>query len=316
MSCVTVLIPAYKPTERFAATMASLAAQRHRELVVHVSLDHCDDQACPTLPDMGRVDVTVTKQPRRLGWVANVNALLATVETPYFMVLSHDDCLTPCYIERAVDILVRRPHAVAAHGGIRWHGIRDGEIGQQADIVGSPIERVRQCIARGPHLALGWRGVARADALCRGLRLRTRRSDGLFANHLWEIELLLQGDTAAIDDAYYDKYTDPTGLSRTYCGMTVEQKSMSLADNVAALVEMVGAYPLGPPEQEEIVTAYLQWLLELQGNWNVLSDERSLDDMTYASVRPALARFAARIAMNATLAPLQPGVVDPPELEK
>jgi glycosyltransferase involved in cell wall biosynthesis len=316
MSWVTVLVPAYKPGKRFTATMASLAAQTHRELMVHVSLDHGDDRGLPPLPEMGRVDVTITRQPRRLGWVGNVNTLVAEVKTPYFMVIAHDDCITPCYIEKAIALLAERPATVAAHGVIRWHGIRDGEVGQVADNVGEPIERVLKCIERGPHLALGWRGVVRTDAIERGLRLRTRRSDGLFSNHLWEVELLLQGDTAAIDDVFYDKYTDPMGLSRTYHQMTVDQKSMSLADNVAALAEMVATYPLNLSEQEEIVAAYVRWLLDLQGNWNVLSGENNVDGMPYSSVKPALARFAARIGLNATMPPLEPTIVEPPVPEK
>lgn len=314
MSQVTILIPAYKPSDRFIATMQSLAAQTYRDCLVHVSVDDCEASRQIPLPDMGRMRVVVTRQPRRLGWVGNVNTLVAMVSSPYFMVLAHDDCITPRYVERAVDVLDRSPDVITAHGGIRWHGIRDGEVGLGCDIQGEPIDRIRQCMATGPHLTLGWRGVTKAVAIDRGLRLRSRRSNGLFANHLWELELLLLGGSVAISDIYYDKYTDPTGLSRTYHTLSYDQKTTALADNVAALVEMVGFHGLDVREQEEIVSSYIKWLLDLGGAWSIFGKVLNARDASQGSDRSALERFAAQIAILVNSPPQPAEVVDPPDV--
>jgi hypothetical protein len=312
MAAVTVLVPAYRPNHRFVATLASLAAQTHGELKVHVSLDHAPDHVMPALPPVGDLDLVMTRQPQRLGWVGNVNALLESVATPYFMILSHDDCLTPGYIAGAVAVLESRPDVIVAHGDVRFHGVRDGEIGHSADIRGERLTRVRELLSRGINLALGWRGVARASAIGRGLKLRTRRSHGLFSNHLWEIELLLYGESAAVSGVYCDKYTDNTGLSRSHHRLDADEKSSSLADNIASLVDMVVSNGLDPHEQEEVVSGYLDWILSLQGYWDVVSDDGASSAMPFGSVRSRVARFASRIALNVAATELPPAILDPP----
>src|SRR5687767_13896339 len=118
MAAVTVLVPAFRPNHRFVATLASLAAQTHPEVVAHVSLDHAPGHVVPPLPPLGHLNLVVTRRPQRLGWVGNVNALLELVSTPYFMILGHDACVTADYIARAVELLSRREDVIVAHGGV------------------------------------------------------------------------------------------------------------------------------------------------------------------------------------------------------
>jgi hypothetical protein len=313
MLSVTVIIPAYKPNFRFTATLESLAAQTSRDFCVIVSLDQSDNEELPPIPSMNGVSLSWIRQPTRLGWVGNVNCLLKAVTTPYFMVLSHDDCISPTYIEKALAVLAARQDVIVAHGEVRYFGVRDGEVGTSGNIEGDRVRRAIECLVRGSHLTLGWRGVTRSDAIRNGLRLRTRQSDGLFSNHLWEIELLLQGASVAVDGIHYAKYTDATGLSRTYHRFSADQRSRSLADNVAALVEMVGDYGLSAAEQEEIVSRYMEWILSLQGHWDVVSEDGNSNAAKYIDIRPALARFAAKIAVSVATDTVAPLPIDPPD---
>lgn len=297
---VTVVIPAYRPGARFVGVLESLAAQTYTDVLIRVSLDHSPGHILPDLPDLRGKRLEFIQQPQRLGWVSNVNALLGTVTTPFFVILAHDDQLSPRYIEQAVDVLERHPSVVVAHGTVRHHGIREGDVDSAPSISGDRMQRVMKLFERGPHKsALGYRGVVRSELLSHGLRLRARRSDGMFANDLLSFEIIVHGDSVSIPDIFFDKFTDPGGLSRDYHHRTYEQRAAMLADNLACLVDVVKDAGFPEDEQIEIAWRYANWLLGLQGNWNVVSEERNSDNETYASVRPAIALFAAQAVLSA-----------------
>jgi hypothetical protein len=297
---VTVLVPAYRPGMRFVGLLESIAAQTYGDVVIRVSLDHAPSHSMPQLPDLRGRRLEVIEQPERLGWVGNVNAMLRTVDTPYFALLMHDDQLSPRYLEAAVGVLERDPSVVVAHGTLRHHGIRDGEVEFAPSISGDRMQRLMACLERGPHeTGLGWRGVVRSALLQDGLRLRTRRSDGMLSNVLMAFEMLVYGESASVPDIYYDKFTDPDGLSRDYHQRTYEQRSEMLADNLACLVDVVTEAGFSEQEQTEVIWRYANWLLGLQGNWNVVGEERNSDSQSYAAVRPAIARFVANALISA-----------------
>lgn len=291
---VTVLVPAYRPDERLTRTLESLAAQTHRRVRVHVSVDHAPDHVLPPLPDLRKL--SVVHQPQRLGWVGNVNALLATVRTPFFCIVAHDDALTAGYLAKAVQALVRSPEAVVAHGAVRHFGVRDGEIARTDDLRGDAAQRVLEFIRRGPHRAeLGWRGVIRSSVLERGFRLRARKSDGQFSNTLWALELLLHGESRAFSNQFYDKFTADDGLSRVFHQRSADERSVMLADNVACLADALSSADLTPEQREEITAGYVQWLLSLP-RWGIV--EGAPDKVTYQDVRPAVSRFVARTLLH------------------
>ncbi len=300
---VTVLIPAYQPDRsEFGECLASLRAQTHPRTVVCVSWDRGQEDPPPNLPELPHL--IWHTQPQRLGWMDNVNWLLGNVDTPYFTVLGHDDRLSPDFIAKTVALLEQRPEAIVAHGETHHFGVREGEVAFTPAIRGDRLTRVLEFIDRGPDRAeMGWRGVMRSSAAA-GIRLRGRRSDGMFSNTLFVLELLVRGDSEAIEGIKYEKYTHPvTGLSRDYHRRTAEQKSAMLADNLACLVDVLRDARFSDDEQELVVARYAEWLMALQGNWNVISEAENSDTQTYADVRPAMARFLANALVSMAAEP-------------
>ena len=118
---VTVLVPAYRPGAPFMGCLESLAAQTHPRVKVRVSLDYAPDHSLPELPALPHL--ILHRQSERLGWVGNVNWLLGRIDTPYAMVLSHDDQLSPSFIAEAAAVLKQRPEVVVVHGEVRYFGI-------------------------------------------------------------------------------------------------------------------------------------------------------------------------------------------------
>jgi hypothetical protein len=293
---VSVLVPAYRPAN-LQRTLDSLAAQSVLPTSVHVSLDHAPDVEAPDLPALP--GLVVHRQAQRLGWVGNVNWLLARVDTPFFIILAHDDCLSPEYLADCTAALRETPQAVVAHGQCHHHGIREGEVAFTEAIRGTPFARVISFLDRGPHLAeLGWRGVVRSSVIDAGVHLRCARSDGQFSNTLWALELLTLGESIALAQVHYAKHTDVLGLSRQFHRREAAEKSRMLADNLACLVEVLAVRQFPPEERQLILSRYAQWLLELEGAWNVLSDRADFSQMAYSELRPAIAQFVANALLS------------------
>lgn len=297
---VTVLIPAYRP-DRIIQTLDSLARQEFREFRVRIGLDPSSGYTMPHLP-FADLDLEIVQHPSRLGWVGNVNALLETVDTPYFVIVAHDDGLSPDFLKAAVRALEGAPDAVVAHGTTEHRGVvRAGELATTASIRGTPFERIQEYIKRGPDRAeLGWRGLIRRALLPEVPRLRTRLSDGQFSNTLFSLELLLFGNSIFVEDIRYIKDTGPAGLSRELVGRPANEKSAMLADNLACLAVALAEAGdrLSPAERETLLAAYAHWLLMLQGTWNVLADESDSGSRPFHELREPVARFVARALLS------------------
>lgn len=293
---VTILIPAYRP-DRIIGTVGTLARQEFKGFRVRIGLDPASGFTMPDLTFAG-LDLEIVHHPSRLGWVGNVNALLRTVDTPYFVVLAHDDGLSPDFLKGAVAALDRAPDAVVAHGTTEHRGVvRAGELAATPSIQGTPFQRMEEFIRRGPHHAeLGWRGLIRRDALPGVPRLRTRLSDGQFSNTLFSLELLLYGNSVFVEHIRYIKDTGPAGLSRELVGRAAKEKSVMLADNLACLAVALAEAGdrLSPAERETLLTGYAHWLLALQGTWNVLLDEGDSSGRPFRDLREPVARFVSR----------------------
>jgi len=298
-SLVTVLVPAYRP-DRIVETVESLVAQEFQDFVLRVGYDHADYYEPPELP-RAEFALDVLQHRQRVGWVGNVNALLATVETPYLIVVAHDDALSPDFLAKAVQAMERSPDAIVVHGVTEHRGIRGGEFAQTDSIAGTSFERMSEFIRRGPHFAeLGWRGLIRREALPGKPRLRTRLSDGQFSNTLFALELLCYGDSISLDGIRYIKNTSSKGLSRDLVSRSADAKSRMLADNLACLAEVLSdaGDRLNLDQREYLLTEYAHWLLKLQGPWNILADEKDSSRRRLRDVRGQVASFVARALLS------------------
>lgn len=297
---VTVLIPAYRPG-RILETLGTLARQEFKDFKIRIGLDPSPGYTMPDL-SFADLDIEIVQHPARLGWVGNVNALLRSIDTPYFVIVAHDDGLSPDFLKAAVAALDGAPDAVVAHGTTEHRGVvRAGELHTTASICGTPFERLQEYIRRGPDRAeLGWRGLIRRAALPGLPRLRVRLSDGQFSNTLFSLELLLHGNSIFVEGIRYIKDTGPAGFSRELVGRPANEKSAMLADNLACLAVALAESGdrLSPAERETLLTDYAHWLLMLQGTWNVLVDENDSGGRPFHQLREPVARFVARALLS------------------
>src|SRR5262245_56172043 len=111
MALVTVCIPAYRSERWLRTGLESVRRQTIADLRVIVGIEPVDPgptiQICRDFAADPRFNYHVN--PTRLGWGSNLRALLERVETPYFLILFHDDWLHKRYLETLLPPLVERP---------------------------------------------------------------------------------------------------------------------------------------------------------------------------------------------------------------
>jgi glycosyltransferase involved in cell wall biosynthesis len=220
---VLALIPTWKAEGFLEATLDALAAQTCPGLAFLISDDASSDRTAAIAERRAAEDprFRVIRQPRNLGWVGNVNALLseAAGHADYLLFAFQDDLPEPTYVEKCVAALEADPSVVMAFSDIRL--IRqDGTVEERSyaklDGVSDRIERARR-IAR--HQGSWWipnRGVFRASAGSAIGGLRRHRAGEFSADWPWLLEMSLLGGFVRVPERLVTKIYMPGSLSRTW----------------------------------------------------------------------------------------------------
>ena len=213
---VVACMPAWNAAAFIDPVLRSLAAQTYAHLHVLISVDACSDGTAERCASFAAAHphVTVMRQPVRLGWIGNVNALLAAADGDYLFFAFHDDPLEPDYVARLVAALERRSDAVLAFSDVASNlgPFRYDEL----DGVDDVFERARRImLQRGPWWVPN-RGLMRAGAVKRlgGMR---RHAAGEFAADLpWLLRLALLGPFVRVPEALITKDFRDGGLSASW----------------------------------------------------------------------------------------------------
>ena len=220
---VLALVPTWKSADFVERTLDALAAQTCAGFEVLISDDASPDETAGVCERRAARDprFRVIRQPRNLGWVGNVNALLREAEgrAKYLLFAFQDDLPEPTYVEKCVIALEADPSAVLAFSDIRLVR-QDGSVEDRSfsrlDGVLRRAERARR-IAR--HQGAWWipnRGVFRATAARAIGGLRRHREGEFSADWPWLIEMSLLGGFLRIPEQLVTKIYVPGSLSRTW----------------------------------------------------------------------------------------------------
>lgn len=140
---VTLCIPVYNGAAFVAATLASALAQTYPHCRLLVSVEPSTDASWEICESYWQnPQVTVVAQPQRLGWVAHCNWLLQQVQTPYFMLLPHDDLIAPHYVAAQLAVLQQHPEAVGSCSAIACLGDYAGVVLPGYELRGATLGRV------------------------------------------------------------------------------------------------------------------------------------------------------------------------------
>jgi glycosyltransferase involved in cell wall biosynthesis len=218
---VVALVPTWRASEFIDPTLGSLAAQTWRNLEVLISDDASPDDTAAKCEAFAARDprFRVIRQPRNLGWVGNVNALLGAARGDYLVFAFQDDLPEPSYIEKCVLALEANPRAVIAYSDIALVN-QDGAREQKRYAV---LDGVTDRLRRGRRVAWqegSWwipnRGVFRARAAQEIGGLRRHAAGEFSADWPWLLHMSLLGECVRIPEQLVTKIYMTRSLSRSW----------------------------------------------------------------------------------------------------
>jgi hypothetical protein len=177
------------------------------------------------------------------GWIGHVNELVRTVQTPYFMILPHDDEVNLDYVQKCLTVLKAKPRVGAVVGiveSISGPGLRERP--QPA----FPSERTLQgykvlanCLLDNWNLGILFRAVMRRTAW---LDIRPSFESGAYADLVWGYEMALATQIQVVEDAVYRKRFYEHSTHAIYSSLVRPSSTLPLL--VAVALERVRAKEL------------------------------------------------------------------------
>jgi len=216
---VVALVPTWRAETYILQTLESLAAQTFQNLEILISDDASPDQTAAVCERFAARDPRfhVFRQPRNLGWVGNVNALLERARGDYLLFAFQDDLPAPFYIERCVAALERNPAAVLAFSDItlaNQDGSREEKTYAVLEGITDPLGRARLIAKQKGSWWIPNRGVFRGAAARRIGGLRRHAAGEFSADWPWLLHMSLLGEFARVPENLCTKIYQPRSLSR------------------------------------------------------------------------------------------------------
>jgi hypothetical protein len=202
-AAVTVNVPAWRAGDFIAQTLASIQAQSFTDFVVEVGIepDGGDATAAACRPFRSDRRFRFHRNPTTLGWDGHVRALLQRVETPYFVVLPHDDQWHPAYLAALMEAIRDRPDASVAYADCYVFG--EGSGIKTMDLPDAPLpERLLAFFLAGGG-AFAWRGLTRRDVL--DCDFPGNPYNGFAVEVEWALHLLTRGVALRVPQPLYLK---------------------------------------------------------------------------------------------------------------
>ncbi len=214
MTAVTVCVPAYRAAPFITDTLRSVQRQCYSDLRVEIAIDPSkveplNDVLGAVQPFLSDGRFRVRENPARLGWDGNIRAMLQRIETPYFVILPHDDILHSTYVETLLAALDKRPDAAVAYGDMSFFGHTEPSrkwVDLPAE--GTRDEQLLAFFLAGAE-AVPWRGVTRRAVIGAVGGFPTDAYQGFAVECEWALALLLHGPAVRVPRPLYFKRLHP-----------------------------------------------------------------------------------------------------------
>lgn len=218
---VVALVPTWRASAFIVETLEHLAAQSQPQLEILISDDASPDDTATLCERFAATDrrFRVLRQPRNLGWVGNVNALLNEAKGDYFVFAFQDDLPAPDYVLRCVAALEASPRAILAFSDIdlvQQDGTREEKRYTVLDGVTDRLRRSRRVAGQEGSWWIPNRGVFRAEAARRIGGLRRNRAGEFSADWPWLLHMSLLGEFVRIPERLCTKIYQTKSLSRSW----------------------------------------------------------------------------------------------------
>jgi len=220
---VTICIPAFEAATFIDRTLRFAQGQTYRNTKILVSVDCSSDRTADICRSFAALDsrIDVIEHGVRLGWCANVNALLERVTTPFFFIYFHDDIILPQYCERLRGALLANPAAASANCDLLDFGLHN-QIKPGRSYEGSVAKRILTLwgvAERGTPL----RSMIRRDRIGADFRLPAEQPGTPTPGQALLLQMVAAGPAIHVAEVLYLRWNRKGGLLDSWSQMPVER---------------------------------------------------------------------------------------------
>ena len=245
---VTIGLPVYRGERFLEEALLSAQRQTYPHFEVIVSLDG-PDAACEALcrPFLRDPRFRLVVQPERLGWVGNINWLMAGLATPYWTYHQQDDVLDPCYLEVLVDYARTTPEAAVVYSDIEAFGTYAGTFAQSSVTGSAPA---RQLALMVEHIAgVAFRGLTRAAAVSLSGGIPPNEVDSFACEIAWMAAAARWGELRRVPQTLSRKRYHADNVHTKWDTWPVEKRTRAWMVHCAAMLEQAMLVDANVPER-------------------------------------------------------------------
>jgi GT2 family glycosyltransferase len=247
-------------------TLARVRAQTYPHIDIHVSIDGGDTDSEAALQAVaGDPRFTMTRQPRNLGWRANLNWLMRHATRDHFIYMQQDDLIAPTYVEELVR--AAGPGIAVSCCDVR-HGIGTGRVHEARPIDGTRFERVLASIA--PPGWVAFRGLVSAQAVQQAGHLDESPRGEFSEDFAWHVRMAHVGAIRRVPKVLYEKRRHAGSVSAKWHSDSLSRRAVHLqrlstqivraamptattrAEREALMIRAVRHYLVGRPHKKVV----------------------------------------------------------------
>ena len=270
---VTIGVPVYRGELFLEETLRCIQNQTHQDILVIISLDGpepASEKICqPFLKD---VRFRLVVQPENLGWVGNINWLMARVESPYWCYQQQDDLIDLRYIEVLLAYARRTPEAAVVYCDIEAFGLETWKLAQPS-VTGSASAR-QLALLYAHHPAIAFRGLTRVEALRHSGGIRTNEVENYSADTTWMAAIARWGELHRVPVEMYRKRYHAENTHMKWWAWPVEKRAQAWTVHCADMLEQAMLVDATPQERRLL---WLAAIARLAPTW--MSRYLPVDDL-------------------------------------
>ena len=212
MAIITVCIPAFDSEKFLMATLDSVQNQSFKDFCVKIALEpteNCHETISICEKYLSDKRFLLSLNSSVLGWAENIDQLLKQIDTPYFIILPHDDIIHPDYLSLLYSGIIDDGEIAVCYGDMQFFGGHGGQKSREFDNQ-TLFSRLSSFYLLGAE-AVPWRGVTSTKVLDAGYSFPTNKWNSLWVECEWAQLLLKCGKAVRVPKSIYFKRIFPPG---------------------------------------------------------------------------------------------------------
>lgn len=227
---VTFCVATYNSGVYLKRTLGAIEAQSYPHFRCLLSDDGSTDETLKICEDYAQRDrrFFVLANRERLGWIGNMNRLLEQDLGEFFVIVSHDDVVSPDFLEKLLKEMQKEPDASVVYADAKIVKPDGSSRILSFDLPAAEqtvTDRFRAAATEKDSLNwyLPYHGLVRASSLKCERRLRRNLAGEYKADKVWILGLALSGKLVRVPEVLWEKTDSPDSVSSrwTYTSRTL-----------------------------------------------------------------------------------------------